>query len=64
MPPYNGSVEDGVFVLTFYSVNGERCAVPTVTQNPLFDSVERIPFSDRVRYVFSLKDPVNFYEED
>ena len=64
MPPYNGSAEDGVFVLTFYSVNGERCALPTVAENPLFDSVEIIPFSDRVRYVFSLKDPVNFYGFD
>ncbi len=64
MPPYNGSAEDGVFVLTFYSADGERCALPTVAENPLFDAVEIIPLSDRVRYVFSLKDPMNFYGFD
>ncbi len=64
MPPYNGSAEDGVFVLTLYSVDGERSSIPAMAENPLFDSVEIIPFSDRVRYVFALKDPVNFYGFD
>jgi uncharacterized lipoprotein YddW (UPF0748 family)/N-acetylmuramoyl-L-alanine amidase len=63
-PPYNGTVEDGSFVLTFYSVNGTRSAAPSVSSNPLFDSVEILPFSDRVRYVFPLRDVLNFYGFD
>ena len=63
-PPYNASVEDGAFVLTLYSVDGQNCADLDFGDNPLFDGCETVRLDDRVRYVFRLYDAANFYGFD
>ncbi len=63
-PPYNGALEDGRFVLTFYNVDAESAPVPKIEKNPLFSACEIIRLEDRVRYSFALHDAMNFYGFD
>ncbi len=65
-PAYYGVVEDGRFVLTFYSINADTAPEAAIALNPLIDQCEiiRLPDSNRVRYSFRLYDERNFYGFD
>ncbi|MBQ4353948.1 MAG: family 10 glycosylhydrolase [Clostridia bacterium] len=63
-PPYNGAVEDGRFVVTFYGLDAETAPMPSMGDNPLLTSCEIIRLKDRVRYSFALTAEENFYGFD
>lgn len=64
-PAYNGAVDGtGRFVVTFYGVDSSGAPMPTIQVNPLVKSCEIIRLEDRVRYVFTLVNPENFYGFD
>ncbi len=62
--PYNGCVEGGRFVLTFYNADGETASDARIADNPLLKSCEVVRLSDKVRYSFELYDVANFYGFD
>lgn len=62
--PYNGCIDGGKFVLTFYNVDSDDAAEVKIESNPLFDSCEVIRLDGKVRYAFPLLDTDNFYGFD
>ena len=64
-PAYNGSIEeDGRFVLTFYNMDAAAAPEPEIGENPLIRSCEVVRLEKKVRYAFTLYDPLNFYGFD
>jgi len=62
--PYNGCIEDGRFVVTFYNADGETAPEARIAKNPLFKSCTVVRLEDKVRYSFELYDVANFYGFD
>lgn len=62
--PYNGCIEDGRFVVTFYNADAETAPEARMTDNPLFKSCTVVRLDDKVRYSFELYDVANFYGFD
>ena len=62
--PYNGCVEEGRFVVTFYNADAETAPEARMAENPLFKSCTVVRLGDKVRYSFELYDTANFYGFD
>lgn len=63
-PAYNGNIEDGHFILTFYNIDPKTAPLPDIAENPLFKSCEIIDAGTKVRYSFELFSVENFYGFD
>lgn len=63
-PPYNACIEDGRFVVTFYSVEAESAPGCVIGDNPIVKSCEVIRLDNKVRYSFELYAVENFYGFD
>ena len=61
-PIVSAAAEDGAFAVTLWGA--EDGSSVTVGDNPLLGTCETDAADGRVRYVFSLKDPLNFYGWD
>lgn len=61
--PMNGRVEDGSFILNLYNVDTATATTPTLSDNPLFESVEYQNSTKKncFRYHLKLKHEDNFY---
>lgn len=62
--PYNGCIDGGAFVVTFYNVDSETAPEPEIGKNPFFSSCDVIRLDGKVRYSFPLFDTDNFYGFD
>ena len=62
--PYNGCIDGGTFVVTFYNADSESAAEPEIADNPFFSSCDVIRLNGKVRYSFPLADLDNFYGFD